>query len=495
MIDPPRTARDFVWGVSTSSYQIEGGAHVDGRGDSIWDTFCREPHRIANGDSGEHACDHYSRFAEDVVMMREHRIENYRFSISWPRILPAGTGAANEAGLAFYDRLIDALLAAGITPWLCLYHWDLPQALQARGGWAVSDCVRWFSDYAALIARRYGDRVKHFATFNEPAVFTLFGYGYGAHAPGIADRAACLRAIHHVNLAHGGAVDVLRALVPAASIGNIHNVQPTIAASDAAEDLAAAQLFDALWNCAFPDAQLLGHYPPAIAAEFAELVHDGDLARICRPLDWFGLNHYAPNYIKADRTKPLGCTFAAPPDGLPQTSIGWTIAPEAFRDTLVTVSERYRLPIYVMENGMAVDDRIGERGEVDDAARIDYLRRYTAAMGEAFAAGADVRGYFVWSLMDNFEWTWGYAQRFGLVYVDFATGRRTPKASARWYADLIRGGRPPRVGGAMVAGERYGADPHIPFMLTSNTAPCTNFVGSTSGSAVARASGDHHRSP
>jgi beta-glucosidase len=430
--------RDFLWGASTSSYQIEGAAREDGRGASIWDTFCSEQGRIANGDTGEIACDHYHRFGEDIALMRGLGLDAYRFSVAWPRVLPEGTGAANEPGLAFYDRLIDTLLAAGIEPWLCLYHWDLPQALQDRGGWTVRDSAGWFADYAALLARRYGDRVTHFTTFNEPAVFTLFGYGYGAHAPGVAGRESCLEAIHHVNLAHGAAVDALRAMAPDASLGAIHNYQPVVAASDAPADRAAADLFDALWNGAFPDPQLLGHYPSAIADEMAGLEQSGDAARIRRPVDWFGVNHYAPTYIKADGKWAIPCGFADPPPHLPRTNIGWTVEPEAFRDTLLMVSKRYGLPVYVLENGIATNDRVSEAGVVDDQDRIAYLRSYISMMREAIAEGADVRGYFVWSLLDNFEWTWGYGQRFGLVHVDFASGRRTPKASAHWYAGMIR---------------------------------------------------------
>lgn len=429
--------RDFLWGASTSSYQVEGAAREDGRGLSIWDTFCAQEGRIANGDTGDVACDHYHHFREDVALMRDLGLDAYRFSVAWPRMLPQGQGAANENGLAFYDRLIDALLAGGIEPWLCLYHWDLPQALADRGGWIVRDCAAWFGDYAALVAQRYGDRVKRMATFNEPAVFTLFGYGYGAHAPGIADRDACLKAIHNVNLAHGAAIDAIRASVANASLGAVHNWQPVVAASDAPADGAAAGMFDALWNGAFPDPQLLGHYPPPLASEMARFEQPGDAARIRRPVDWFGLNHYAPSYIKADAKWPIGCGFAEPPPHLPRTNIGWTIEPDAFRDTLLTVGSRYGLPIYVLENGTATADRVNETGEIDDQDRIAYLRAYIGAMQEAIAAGADVRGYFVWSLLDNFEWTWGYGQRFGLVHVDFVDGRRTPKASARWYAEMI----------------------------------------------------------
>jgi beta-glucosidase len=436
-----RLRPDFLWGVSTSSYQIEGAAQTDGRGPSIWDTFCRQPGRISTGDTGDVACDHYHRFAEDIALMRDLGVGAYRFSVSWSRVLPAGYGAANERGLAFYDRLIDALVAARIEPWLCLYHWDLPQALADVGGWTTRDCAGWFADYAALVARRYGDRVKHFATFNEPSVFTLLGYAFGSHAPGIADRAALLKAIHHVNLAHGAAVDVIRIAVTGATIGAIHNYQPCLPDSTSAQDREAAQTFSQFWNGAFPDPQLLGHYPPALADAVVAHAQPDDLARIQRPVDWFGLNHYSPLYIKDHPGTPMGCGFAAPPKHLPRTSIGWPIEPDAFRETLITVGARYRLPIYVLENGTAAEDHPTPGGEVIDEDRIAYLRLYTEAMRAAVAAGADVRGYFVWSLLDNFEWTAGYSQRFGLVHVDFATLRRTPKASARWYADLIRASR------------------------------------------------------
>ena len=293
---------------------------------------------------------------------------------------------------------------------------------------------------AALVARRYGDRVKHFATFNEPSVFTLHGYAYGQHAPGLTDRDACLAAIHHVNLAHGAAVDAIRAHVTGSSIGAIHNYQPCVAASDSAEDRAATAMLDALWNGAFREPQLRAHYPPALVNLMRGVQREGDAARICRPVDWFGLNHYAPLYVKAADTV-LGCDITGAPPQVPLTPIGWPIEPEAFRSTLMTVAARYRLPIYVLENGAGGYDQVDAAGQVVDTDRIAYLHRYTDALRAAVKDGADVRGYFVWSLLDNFEWSAGYSQRFGLVHVDFATQKRTPKASARWYAALIRASR------------------------------------------------------
>lgn len=441
---PPQSP-GFVWGVSTSSFQIEGAAQTDGRGQSIWDNFSRQQGR--DGDTGDIACDHYHRYAEDVALLREIGVDAYRFSLSWPRLLPGGRGAANEAGLAFYDRLIDKLLAAGIVPWICLYHWDLPQALHDLGGWTNRDSAGWFCDYAALVARRYGDRVKRFATFNEPNVFTLFGYGFGWHAPGIADRTALHKAIHHVNLSHGAAVDVLRSIQDV-SIGAIHNRQPCYPAGPDEEDKKAALAFAEYWNDAFPYPQLLARYPAALAEAIEPFQKPGDMALIARPVDWFGLNHYSPHYIKADKSTILGCTFGPIPPGVPKTSNQWAIVPDAFRDTLLDISARFSLPVFVLENGTAVADKPDSAGAIQDTDRIAYLEAYTTAMQEAIAAGADVRGYFVWSLLDNFEWTAGYSQRFGLVYVDYPTLRRVPKASARWYANLIAADRRARNGAA-----------------------------------------------
>ncbi|MCA0248485.1 MAG: beta-glucosidase [Proteobacteria bacterium] len=429
---------DFVWGVSTSAYQIEGAAGADGRGASVWDGFCRVAGRIANGDTGDEACDHYHRYAEDVALMQQIGVSAYRFSIAWPRVMPLGRGAANEAGLAFYDRLVDRLLAADIEPWICLYHWDLPQALQDAGGWVNRDVVSWFADYARLVADRLGDRVKRFATFNEPSVFTLFGYSFGWHPPAIDDPRSLYAAVHHVNLAHGAAVDVLRARVAKASIGAIHNMQPSRPVRPTAPDRAAAAMLDDFWNRAFPDPQILGDYPASIQRGIEPHRQAGDMERIRRPVDWLGINHYSPIYAKADPAAPLGFAWADAPPDVPRSPIGWQVDPAAFRDTLLDAHERYALPIYVLENGAGAVEKPDAAGEIDDRERIDYLAQYTGALRDAVVLGADVRGYFVWSLLDNFEWGAGYANRFGLVYVDYPTQRRIPKASARWYAALIR---------------------------------------------------------
>ncbi|WP_372394409.1 GH1 family beta-glucosidase [Azospirillum sp. HJ39] len=441
MADRPAFPKDFLWGASTSAYQIEGGAGADGRAPGIWDSFCRLKGRVDNGDSGDVACDHYHRMPEDVDLMAALGLQAYRFSVSWPRVLPRGRGAPNGKGLDFYDRLIDRLLEKGIEPWLCLYHWDLPQALQDLGGWTVRDSAGWYADYAALCARRYGDRVKRWATFNEFSVFTLFGWAFGWGAPSIADRAAHLKAIHHVNLAHGAGVDTLRALVPGASIGAVHSVQPMRPATGRPEDVEAAALFDEHWNRAFPEPQLLAHYPPRIAQAIEPYVQAGDMARIARPVDWFGLNHYAPVYGQKDDSLIWGFGFGAPPPEMERTAIDWPFDPGCFRDTLLDLTRRYRLPIYVTENGYGTkaDETPNAEGRVVDGDRLAYLQAYIAAMAEAKAQGADVRGYFVWSLLDNFEWGGGYGTRFGIVRVDFTTQARIPKESARWYAELIRG--------------------------------------------------------
>lgn len=434
----------FLWGASTSSYQVEGAANEDGRAPSVWDTYCRMKGRVLNGDTGDIACDHYRRYPEDIALMRELGVDVYRFSIAWSRVLPRGRGAANEKGLAFYDRLIDATLEAGIQPWICLYHWDLPQALQELGGWTNRDCAGRFGDYALLCARRYGDRVKHWATFNEQNVSTLFGYVFDCMPPGVSDRVAYMRAVHHQNLAHGAGIDALRSTVSGASLGVVHNRQVVYPERRDPAQQAAVAPMDAHWNLIFPDPQILGRYPALVAEEMEAYVRPGDMQRICRPLDWFGLNHYSPVWAALDAQGALGFRMGAAPAELPVTDIGWAICPEAFALELKTIHERYKLPIYVTENGCGSDkDRPDAGGQIRDAHRVDFLNRYLQAMADAMRAGVDVRGYFVWSLLDNFEWNSGYANRFGLVYVDFADLGRIPKASFRWFAETIRANRNP----------------------------------------------------
>ena len=332
----------FLWGASTAAYQIEGAVREDGRGPSIWDAFCRLPGTIANGDTGDIACDHYHRWPEDVALMRELGLGAYRLSTAWPRILPEGRGMPNLKGLEFYDRLIDGILDAGIEPWVCLYHWDLPQALEYRGGWQNRDTASWFAEYAQLAVRRLGDRVKHWATFNEPNCACVKGYGDGGHAPGIRGRLSALTAIHVMNLAHGRGVEAMRAERADLLLGNIFNFHPYEPASDHEEDEIATMMLDALWNRSFPDPQMLGHYPEPLAAEMAEpLVQAGDLEVIRQKLDYFAFNHYTRSRVRRDPDHPFEAGTLPPPDSVPVTDMGWEIAPDAFRAVMIEVKERY----------------------------------------------------------------------------------------------------------------------------------------------------------
>jgi beta-glucosidase len=447
--EPHDSARDlgrrfpagFLWGASTSAYQIEGAVAADGRKPSIWDIRCRRPGKVANGDTGDVACDHYHRSAADIGLMRDLGLGAYRFSVAWPRVLPEGRGAVNGVGLDFYDRLVDGVLAAGIEPWLCLYHWDLPQALEEEGGWTSRKTVDAFAEFTAAVARRLGDRVRHYATINEPSVFSIFGYAMDWAAPGSVDKVAHLQATHHVNLAHGAAVDVLRALVPGAKIGCVHNCQQVFPESDTPENRDAAALLDAFWNHAFPDPQNLGAYPPLLAPLIEPYMQAGDLARIRRPCDWIGLNHYGPIFCKADPTNVWGFGWGEAPKDAPRDVMGWPIFPECFTAQLLELDRLYRLPIYVTENGCGNPDAPDASGQVADPKRIAFLERYIAAMAAAIDQGADVRGYMVWTLLDCFEWGAGLGNRFGLVHVDFESLKRTPKSSFAWYRDLIAAGR------------------------------------------------------
>jgi len=431
----------FLWGASTAAYQIEGAVAEDGRGPSIWDTFSHLPGKILDDDNGDVACDHYHRWPQDVALMRELGIGAYRLSTAWPRILPEGGGRPNEKGLEFYDRLVDAVMAADIEPWICLYHWDLPQALEDRGGWQNRDVASWFADYAHLTVRKLGDRVKRWATFNEPNAASIKGYCDGEHAPGIRGRTTALRAIHVMNLAHGLGVDVMRSERADLLIGNIYNFHPREPASEHEEDEAAALMLDALWNRAFPDPQIHGHYPEPLAAEMESLVEPGDLDIIRRKPDYFAINHYTRTRVRHDPDHPFRVGVLPPPPGSPVTEMGWEIAPEAFRSLIIEVKERYSgdLPIYILENGAAFPDRVDSDNRIRDEPRIAYLRSYLGAVLDTIAAGVAVRGYFIWSLLDNFEWGLGYSRRFGLVHVDYGTLERRRKDSFHFYGELARG--------------------------------------------------------
>jgi beta-glucosidase len=431
----------FLWGASTAAYQIEGAVAADGRGPSIWDKFSHLPGKIQDDDNGDVACDHYHRHAEDVALMRRLNLGAYRFSTSWSRILPTGRGAVNVKGLDFYDRLVDEVAAAGIEPWLCLYHWDLPQRLEDQGGWQNRDVAHWFADYANIMVRRLGDRVRHIATFNEPNVAAFKGYGDGEHAPGIRGRASALAAVHTMNLAHGLALQAMRQERTGLALGNIYNLHPVEPATDRTSDIEAAAMLDAMWNRAFPDPQIHGRYPEPLAEAFAPLVRDGDFDIIRQPLDYFAFNHYTRLRARRDPDHPFHVAEVPPPDGRPVTDMGWEIAPEAFLAQMKEVKERYGdLPIYITENGAAFPDRPDQNGRVRDERRIEYLRLYLGAILDAIEAGVPVRGYFVWSMLDNFEWALGFSKRFGLVYVDYGTQERHPKDSFDFYAAVAGSG-------------------------------------------------------
>ncbi len=430
----------FVWGASTSSYQIEGAVDVDGRGKSIWDVFCDTPGRVKNGDTGEIACDHYHRWPEDIELLARGGFNAYRFSTAWPRILPAGTGMVEARGLDFYDRLVDGLHARGITPWLCLYHWDLPQALQEKGGWVNRDIAEKFADYGRVVARRLGDRVKHWAMFNEPNVHALFGYGMGAHAPGLTGLPNFLAAIHHQNLAQGRALQALRAERGDFRLGTVISLQPTRPSPGHEADKTAVARFDAFWNGAFLDPLFKGFYPVEMAGEMAPLVVNGDLETIKQRVDFLGVNYYAPAYVADAPQSLFGAWFGAVPPRTRFTAMGWPIDAGGLTEILISLRDRYGDPeLYVTENGACYADPLASDGTVHDEDRIAYLREHLAAAGAALAAGVKLRGYFVWSLLDNFEWSEGYTRRFGIVHVDFKTLKRTPKASFAYLAEVVRG--------------------------------------------------------
>ena len=430
---------DFVWGASTSSYQIEGAVDEDGRGKSIWDVFSHTPGRVKNNDTGDIACDHYHRWSDDVDLLSGANFSAYRFSTAWPRILPAGDGAVEPRGLDFYDRLVDRLAAKGITPWICLYHWDLPQALQEKGGWLDRDTSAKFADYARVVAQRLGDRVRHWAVMNEPNVHALFGHGVGDHAPGLKGLPNMLAAIHHLNLAQGRAVQALRAERGNFRVGTVISLQPARPSSDSARDRRAVERFDAIWNGACLDPLMKGAYPAPIESDFAPLVVGDDLSTMRQPVDFIGVNYYSPMYIADAPGSLLGAWFGAAPAGTRFTAMNWPIDADGLAEELIRLRRTYGdLELYVTENGACYDDLRAADGAIHDDDRIAYLRAHIASAGRALAAGVNVRGYFVWSLLDNFEWAEGYTRRFGVVHVDFKTRDRTPKASYRWLAEFIR---------------------------------------------------------
>jgi beta-glucosidase len=457
----------FVWGSATAAFQIEGAAAEDGRTPSIWDTFARTPGKVQGGDTGDVACDHYHRMKEDLDLMASLGLQAYRFSISWSRVLPDPSGRVNDAGLDFYQRLVDGLLERHITPLLTLYHWDLPQWVADRGGWLDRDTTGRFAELADVVGRALGDRVSTVTTLNEPFCSAFLGYASGVHAPGMTDNASALRAAHHLNLAHGRAVSALRAVLPTSSevsvTLNLAHVRP---ASGSEADRAAAAHVDRIANRVFLDPILSGHYPDELLDETRHLtdwsfVHDGDLAEISAPIDVLGVNYYAPALVAAPteeiRNSVAGrwvndptqsdagpspwpgtdLAFAVPQPG-PYTDMGWPIAPHTLTELLVDVRRDFPdVPLVITENGCACADTRSADGRVHDPDRISYLAQHLTAVHRAIEAGVDVRGYYVWSLLDNFEWAWGYSKRFGIIFVDYETQERVPKDSAQWFRDVI----------------------------------------------------------
>ncbi|MCL2732160.1 MAG: GH1 family beta-glucosidase [Actinomycetia bacterium] len=431
---------DFVWGAATAAYQIEGAVDEDGRAPSIWDTFSHTPGKVAGGDTGDVACDHYHRVPEDLELMKALRLDSYRFSVAWPRIFPQGSGTLNQPGLDFYDRLVDSLLEAGITPNATLYHWDLPQAQQDRGGWPERETAERFAAYAAVVAEALGDRVKDWATLNEPLCSAWIGHLEGTMAPGWTDLSAAVRASFHLHLGHGLAVQALRAAHSDLRIGIVNNLSPIEAASDRDEDVAAARRADGHTNRWWLDPIHGRGYPQDMVELYGvELpAKDGDMELIAAPLDWLGLNYYFPQTVVDDPTGPAPYARMAYVPGLRRTAMDWEVNAGGLEQLLVRLSEEYGArKIFVTENGSAYLDTVGEDGQVDDPERTEYLEEHLAACARAVERGAPLAGYYAWSLLDNFEWAYGYDKRFGLVHVDYATQVRTMKGSGRRYADII----------------------------------------------------------
>ena len=439
--------KDFIWGAATSSYQIEGAACHNGGGRSIWDMLGKQPGKIANGDTGDIACDHYHRFRNDVALMSEIGLQAYRFSISWPRVLPDGTGKANPKGLDFYSRLVDALLEKNITPWITLFHWDFPYALYCRGGWLNRDSADWFADYTALMVDRLSDRVSHWSTLNEPQCYIGIGHHDGAHAPGLKmGITEVLLAAHNTLRAHGKSVQVIRANAKTASfISASQASKVSIPVSDSQDDIQAARLHmfsirenNVFNNSWFSDPMILGHYPEEGIRHFEDsmpAIKSDDLECINQKLDYFGTNIYSGFHVRSTEHNGFECVEKR---DLPVTAMGWPVTPEALYWGPKFFHERYQLPVMITENGMANDDSM-DNGKIHDKERIEFLDKYLGEYARAIADGVPALGYFVWSVIDNFEWAEGYSKRFGLVYVDYETQQRVMKDSASWYKSLIAG--------------------------------------------------------
>ncbi|MFF1407861.1 GH1 family beta-glucosidase [Streptomyces sp. NPDC058294] len=440
-IDLAALPHDFLWGTATAAYQIEGAVAEDGRSPSIWDTFSHTPGKIAGGDNGDTACDHYHRWREDIGLMGRLGVNAYRMSVAWPRVIPGGTGEVNAKGLAFYDRLVDALLEAGITPSVTLYHWDLPQALQDRGGWPERDTALAFAEYASAVAARLGDRVTLWATLNEPSCSAWIGHLEGTMAPGWTDLTAAVRASCHLLLGHGLATQAIRAAAPGAQVGIVNNLSTVHPATGRPEDREAARRHDGHVNRWWLDPVHGRGFPADMVETYGvELpLREGDLETVAAPLDWLGLNYYFPAYVADDPDGPAPHARSVRRPDVPRTGMDWEIDASGIETLLLRLTEEYGArKIYVTENGSAYPDVVRPDGTVDDVERQEYLERHLAACASAARKGAPLAGYFAWSLLDNFEWAYGYAKRFGLVHVDYRTQVRTIKGSGHRYADIIR---------------------------------------------------------
>jgi beta-glucosidase len=437
-------ASDFLWGCATSSYQIEGAASDDGRVESIWDRFAATPGKVKDGSSGAVACDHYHRWPEDFDIGRDMGLNAYRFSIAWPRIFSSAGGAPNQKGLDFYSRLVDGMLERGLQPWATLYHWDLPQFLQDQGGWNNRATVDAYLAFVDAMTRRLGDRVQHWITHNEPWCTSIIGNFEGWHAPGLTDFKTALQVAHHVLLSHGKAVPLIRANVPSAQVGIALSLHPVRAASESPEDVAAAARHDGLRYRWFLDPLYGRGYPRATLEAIgaaAPVVLPGDLEAIATPTDFLGVNYYFPETIRhEDGHAPLSARVLPPSAGAETTYMGWEVAPQGLAELLLRIENDYHPgPMYITENGSCYPDEVGADGEIEDVQRRRYLVRHLAALASAIRDGAPVKGYFAWSLLDNFEWAEGYLKRFGLTHIDYATQERRLKSSGKWYRGFLRG--------------------------------------------------------
>lgn len=432
--------KDFVWGAATSSYQIEGSVGA-GRGECIWHRFSHTPGKVVGDENGDVACDHLNRYRDDVALLKSLGLDAYRFSTSWPRVLPLGTGATNAQGLDFYDSLVDSLLEANLTPYLTLYHWDLPQALQERGGWENPDSVQWFADYTRLMTERLGDRVKHWITHNEPWCASILSNLLGVHAPGYKDPVRAYKVAHHLLISHGASGQVIRETVADSQLGIAINMNGITPASDDPRDIQAAVYQDGLANRWFLDPVFLGQYPQDIVALISpalEGLNLEDVKAAAIPIDFMGLNYYQREYFAWDDESPVHVKSVRPAEEVERTAMGWEVHAQSLTDILVRLNNDYHIPaIHITENGAAYDDPDIVNGALDDPKREAYYAGHLAATEAAIAQGVPVQGYFAWSLMDNFEWAEGYAKRFGIVHVDFETQVRTPKRSALYYRDFI----------------------------------------------------------